>query len=597
MIAALLIVSLLSIQSLLTPRSALADQARPVSSTQDKPGSRGNPAAAAKPVSAEDALKKKFTALAGEVALRDATVEAPSGARILFMTKGSIASVGLDGKDLRKLPIEGQVIHFEPAPTMDRLLYVLYDRREVKVQGEDPYSEPVFKLYVSDLQGASPKLITEEVGDPSVGSAPGVADTGAPLFDQCGGPGYPHWAPDGRRILYAGWRDKDGSFPLVVADALDGSQKVLFRVPGPTQVYSIEPPLDEQVVKNPLTLKGYLDRPAQGGRGIIVQLDPEGGARVGSPRGPKRPLLTVWYCSDVRWHPDGRSITWSSDSTQEFQHVWVRDLENLAPTDPKSIASGTPLLFGEEFLWAPNGQQVAIHRLFEEKEKGLGHQVLLVERETGKTRELLREEPTKKTPASIRLLAWSPDSSKLAVVINSATLPRTVRVIDVTAQPGRGAVDIAGVIFNLPARGIGLAVIRKTRFSPDGKTFFFLNNTLQGRRVVSSRIESVSLEPVADAASGGPATTGTRVSPGSPAPERLPPRRHRRRQPAVSKRRLGPGRRLPRRLALQRHRAWSSRSRSRSTPSPSCRRRRSWPSQSFPSSFPRRPSKGPSSRP
>ena len=57
-----------------------------------------------------------------------------------------------------------------------------------------------------------------------------------PLFKRCGGPYYPHWAADGRRILYSGWRADDGSVPFYVADVTDKTREKLFvKIPGPTE--------------------------------------------------------------------------------------------------------------------------------------------------------------------------------------------------------------------------------------------------------------------------------------------------------------------------------------------------------------------------
>ncbi len=455
------------------------------------------------------------------------TPEQPAtSARLLFLSqKWYLASVGVDGQDYRKLPLEGRIVYFDVAQTMDRLLYVVVEQREVQTEGEEPRKVPVFKLFVSDLEGGSPTLITDQVGDPNI--YVGTLDP-VPLFGRCGGSTYPHWAADGRRILYAGWRDNDGSVPFYVADVLDKSQKLLLRIPGPTELSLPGPTGGEpsqkeaELTKNPFATRAVQDH----GPGTV--------------RGTKGGV-TIWYCSNVRWHPDGRSITWSTDLTKELQHIWVRGLEGLDVNDPASVTSGTRLPFAERFSWTPNGQRAALIYRFtggelqpqagapdtERLTKAIGHQVLLADRESGKViQELYRDEPSA-NPAALGLLAWSPDSTKLALHVNSATHPRSIRIIDLNAPPNAPLVEITNLeeaVSIPPALVQGLRQMSRHGFSADGRTFFFASVVNQGRQWVSSQIESLSLEPPsAGAAPGAPAPPEARTPAGAGQPAATPP--------------------------------------------------------------------------
>jgi len=436
---------------------------------------------------------EKWQALAHETGIPQATLANVAGqpeTRIYLLTGGEIHSVDTKGKDQKKVPTAGSVVHFAVNPSQDRLLYVTGEQRDDAV---------VFKLYTSNVDGAAPRLLTDRVGDPNLDRFGG---TGNPLFSHCGGPAYPHWSSDGRRILYSGWRDTDGSVPFYVVDVLGNTseEKLVLRVPGPTRIADMAAPA-ESMSKHPFAIRAIDERASvYGTRGFNVQLDPDGGAQIGAAPPRPGPVVLAWYCSDVRWHPDGKSLTWTADASADTNALWVRDLTGFDTSSAASLNTAAQRLpRGEQFLWAPNGEHVVVSRLFQDQGR-MAVQVFIAERKSGQvTVELFREPTGGVTGPKVRLLAWSPDSSKVAVYVSHSMqanqIPTgSIKIFDLASPSPSSPLEVASG--RIPPLSLQASQFRRAGFSADSKTFYFIHVALAstpGLPIAQSVVEAVTL--------------------------------------------------------------------------------------------------------
>ncbi|MBI3874936.1 MAG: PD40 domain-containing protein, partial [Verrucomicrobia bacterium] len=361
----------------------------------------------------------------------EASADSASSVRLLFVdSRGGLWLGDLSGTNSTRLPVEGKVIHAQPAPSMERLLYVT---EEQKADPND--SSAVFlshKLFVTDFAGSNPQLISDKLGMGNVYFLQDMAQAQpVPMFVESGGPRQAQWNADSRRILYTGRRDKDGSYPIYVADVVDKTEKELARIPATKRVeMDINAPLAAQIPASPLAerfvqeryfLKLYnapaalnLDPPGamRGPRIVPGGVQPgelPNSLRVQPGQSQAKPRINAWFGSTFSWHPDGKLLTWSSSGDTNYQGIYVREAAKFDPADPKALVSGDRIYWGDQFLWSPSGEFCAVHLPYAARNGGLAHQVFLSTR-TNVARVLLDLPPVDRTTTrAVTLRAWSPD--------------------------------------------------------------------------------------------------------------------------------------------------------------------------------------------
>ena len=187
-------------------------------------------------------------------------------------------------------------------------------------------------------------------------------------------------------------------------------------------------------------------------------------------------------------------------------------------------------MYAPKYLWAPNGQRLAVIYQLAIQTKRLGSRSSFWTRrpERSTLAELFRHEPSPK-PTALDLLAWSPDSTKLAVWVGpywrlaseqlTVSSIGAIRIFDVNAAPNVAPLEIPNI-----EQAVGLSALKvhmfgqtdRYGFSPDGKTFFFASPVNQGMKWASSNIESFPLEPPTKPTVAAAPGTPPRPSPASP---------------------------------------------------------------------------------
>ena len=424
---------------------------------------------------------------------------------VMFVDSRGVLWLGdLDGSNAARVPVQGTVIHAEAAPSMEQLLFVTEEQKTDANDSTVTYLS--YQLYVSDFAGGGARLVSDKLGMGNPYFLQDIAQPQpVPMFVESGGPRQAHWNVDSRHILYTGRRDKDGSFPVYVADVADNTEKEIARIPA-TRKIEIDlsaPSSWAQIPASPVAERFVQDRPflkLYNAPGALDLDRPNLRMRPGQPA-PK-PVVNAWYGSTFAWHPDGKSLTWSSSGDTNSQGIYVRELSDFHPDDPNSIIASTNRIYwGEQFLWAPNGEYCAVHLPYTTANGGTAHQVFLSSR-TNIIRLLFDLPPwDRATTRPVTLRTWSPDSSRLAITVHTPTQNMTTLIIDLAAPAGAPPVQIPQVVAG-QASPVELS-IHKFAFTPDSQTFSFVETTTNaaGKRT-GSVLATVALPPRGEAPTG-----------------------------------------------------------------------------------------------
>lgn len=393
---------------------------------------------------------------------------------------------------LTPLPLPGKIVHFQVAPTQDRMLYVAMEEVQRTVAGQS-VSALGFKLFVSTLDGDQSQLLSDQVDDPNVYFIQTIASRLQPMFWDSGGPLYPQWCPDGRRILFNGRRADDGSYPVYVADATDKTIKTLLTIPATKKVELGDKPIDELMPSHPMAVRFIQQFPFAKLQNANPELDlpmPDRGRAFRAGVEPK-PVWNAWFGSAIHWHPDGKSLTWACKGNAQQTGIYTRDATGFNPDKPEGA---TKFIDGEDFLWAPNGQQVAILREYGSTNGLIGHQVLLAGT-NGQITRVLHNDPLvpPQRIARLRLLAWSPDSARLAIYMNAESQRLTTRIFDLVPATN-SFVDLTNT--HVPRGSFKRELVRGIAgFTPDSSTYCFIGFTNTDGRVKTADLVSVTLPP------------------------------------------------------------------------------------------------------
>jgi Tol biopolymer transport system component len=159
------------------------------------------------------------------------------------------------------------------------------------------------------------------------------------------------WSPDGKRIAFEGWDDKDPSRTGVYTARIDGSDLVrLTTYPGLPHDMPLDysPDGRQLVFHRAVAAELVGDHPADlGGSLGVVNVDGSGAHQL--DMGSVRP----WW--DARWSPDGSKILFSSERLQPAGPLWTIKPDGSGLTKVFEDTAGE---FAIRPIWSPDGNKI-----------------------------------------------------------------------------------------------------------------------------------------------------------------------------------------------------------------------------------------------